>query len=287
VKPPGFSSRRFHKGDVILYQKSEDGSPLPFLDRHGKPKAVHQAIPGLVHITSRARVGSFLPCHLWRVPGLGVGRRFPIPLIITMSGSASRYHLRMGNPGNRARLKDVSREDSVFGRQAMRRQAMPILLGILLGACGPSAASPGTIPQSTLSPSPASAQNTVVTGPGRDRPGGALISYQRSGGFAGISEEWTIYADGRVVSPQGQEYHVPPEQVLRLVDEIVALAFFDIQVPDSRFSTCRDCFTYQISVSDSQRVRALTFVDGAADTPPELRQVASLIEDFLSGVQSR
>lgn len=111
--------------------------------------------------------------------------------------------------------------------------------------------------------------------------------YQRSGGIAGASEQWTIQANGRVVSAAGDVFDVSAERVAQLLGEIDRLGFFDLPAPDSRFGACRDCFIYQIRVSRADEVRSVTFVDGAPETPPEFQQAASLIEAFLSGIGHR
>jgi hypothetical protein len=121
--------------------------------------------------------------------------------------------------------------------------------------------------------------------PGSDKLGGAAIVYERSGALAGISERWTIYTDGRIVSDQGQEYSVPPERVSSLLSEIESLGFFEMSDTSGRFSPCRDCFTYRITVSNHGRVRAVMAVDAATDTPAEFWQILERITDLVASLE--
>ena len=138
-------------------------------------------------------------------------------------------------------------------------------------------------------PSPADAQ----TGPdtedprGTKQPGGgadsdAVIILRRSGGLAGVSDEWTIYADGRIVAGDQTEQQVTPDQVSLLLAGIEALGFFDLEDSYGRGSTCNDCFTYELTVRSGEQVKTVTAVDGAADTPAELLQIVQMITGLVS-----
>lgn len=163
----------------------------------------------------------------------------------------------------------------------MQRHSISILLILLLTACGPASARPAL---ETQPPSPAELPSTRVLS-GSDKLGGAAVVYERSGGFAGISETWNIYPDGRIVSPQGHEYTVPPERVSSLLSEIESLGFFEMSDTSGRFSACRDCFTYRITVNNDGQVRAVTAVDAATDTPAEFWQILERIRDLVASFE--
>src|SRR3990170_256215 len=95
----------------------------------------------------------------------------------------------------------------------MQKQPISILLMVLLVACG-QVREEATL--ETELPSPAELPATRIF-PGSDKTGTAAIVYERNGGLAGISEEWTIYPDGRILSDQGEEYLVSPERVSSLL----------------------------------------------------------------------
>lgn len=121
---------------------------------------------------------------------------------------------------------------------------------------------------------------------GHEKLGGAVILYQRSGGFAGISEQWTIYPDGRIVSGDGQERKVSAEEVSALLIEIGALGFFDLRDSGGLPNTCADCFSHQITASSDGGLNQIT-VAGAGYDPQDPRwQVVQKISDFISGLSS-
>ncbi len=141
---------------------------------------------------------------------------------------------------------------------------------------------------------PASLPSPTDTQPGPDteeprgttRPGGAgsepVIILKRGGGLAGVADEWTIYADGRIVAGNETEQKVTPDQVSLLLAGIEGLGFFDLENNYGRGSTCNDCFTYELTVRSGERVKTITAVDGAADTPAELLQIVQMITELVS-----
>ena len=114
----------------------------------------------------------------------------------------------------------------------MRLEAIVILLLVFLVACKPA---PAWTALDTRTPSPARLPPTRVFS-GSDKLGGAVIIYQRSGGLTGISEQWTVYPDGRITSAQGPEYRVSPEHVSSLLKEIESSGFFEMSENSGRFS---------------------------------------------------
>ncbi|HLC06222.1 MAG TPA: hypothetical protein VJK02_24555, partial [Anaerolineales bacterium] len=109
-----------------------------------------------------------------------------------------------------------------------------------------------------------------------------MIIYQRSGGLTGTSEQWTVYPDGRITSAQGPEYRVSPEHVSSLLKEIESSGFFEMSETSGRFSPCRDCFTYRITVSHEGQVRTVMAMDAAADTPAEFWQILERIRELVA-----
>jgi hypothetical protein len=144
----------------------------------------------------------------------------------------------------------------------------------------PVTASPGSTAESPATSQPAAEQ------PAPDRPakitGEAMIIYRRSGGFAGVDEQWTIYPDGRITANDGGEWQVTVAQVEQLLRDIEALGFFDLDSRYMPFDTCCDRFTYEITVRSGDRVHTVTTIDAAPNTPPELQQVIAEISRLLA-----
>jgi hypothetical protein len=110
---------------------------------------------------------------------------------------------------------------------------------------------------------------------------GVVIEYHRSGGFAGIMESWTFYADGRVTSDDGTVYNLTAEKVSILVNEIEALGFFEMSDSSGLFSDCRDCFTYELTVKSGTRIKSVRAVDGATDTVEGFWEIVERINALL------
>jgi len=163
----------------------------------------------------------------------------------------------------------------------MRREAIVIILLVFLVACEPA---PARSALNTRTPSPAELPSTRVFS-GSDKLGGAVIIYERSGGLTGISEQWTVYPDGRITSEQGPEYRVSPERISSLLSEIESLGFFVMSEASGRFSPCRDCFTYRITVSHEGQVRTVMAMDAAADTPAEFWQILERIRELVASLE--
>ena len=123
-------------------------------------------------------------------------------------------------------------------------------------------------------------------GPGTGKAGlpeGATIVFQRSGGFAGVDEEWVIYSDGRITSAEGGAWQVAPERVEALVKQIDEAGFFELDGNYLPLDTCCDRFTYQVSVSMEDKSNSVTTIDAAPGVPPELWQVIDAINTLLTG----
>jgi hypothetical protein len=115
--------------------------------------------------------------------------------------------------------------------------------------------------------------------------GEAIVIYRRSGGFAGVSEQWTIYPDGRITASDGRTGQVTVQQVEQLLSDIEALGFFEL---DSRYmpaNTCCDRFTYEITARRGDRMHTVTTMDGTPNTPAELQQVITEISRLLAESQ--
>lgn len=133
-----------------------------------------------------------------------------------------------------------------------------LLIGLLgLAACGPDAA-------------PVRGVSTDIE-----------ITYKRQGGIAGITQEWIIYPDGRIIGSEGQELKVPPEQVISLLAEASEIDSSTLQesyVPDN---ACCDQFIYTIVVKVGDQETMLQTSDGA-EQPEQVTSFIISIENLIS-----
>lgn len=111
---------------------------------------------------------------------------------------------------------------------------------------------------------------------------GAVVVYERIGEATCVDELWTFYPDGRIDGDNGHttvEKTVTPEEISTLLSEIDELGFFDLS--STKHTACKECFTYQITVSHGDQVKTVSAVDGGTDTPGEYWQVFAKIKRLL------
>jgi hypothetical protein len=177
-------------------------------------------------------------------------------------------------------------------KQIMKRCCVLIIVAITVAACAGAAPAPSTPPASLMrtpavSPVEIPAQSPVATPVAPSDQSGTsptatsgrvavfpetIIVYQRTGGFAGTSDKWTIYQTGRIVAGDGAEWQVPAEQVAPLFKLVEAPDFASLSAKYAPAGTCNDCFTHTLMVYGPGEPQSVTFVDGA-DLPPYLQQL--------------
>lgn len=112
---------------------------------------------------------------------------------------------------------------------------------------------------------------------------GAVMVYTRSGGlksFRPTEATFTFYADGRIVSSDGREWQVPPEEIEKLVNDVMALGFAEFEASYIPEDTCCDRVTHTLTVRDGDQVYTVTVLD-EADAPPELFQAVEMVNNYL------
>jgi hypothetical protein len=112
--------------------------------------------------------------------------------------------------------------------------------------------------------------------------GEAAIIYRRSGGLAGLSEEWTIYPSGRIEASDGHTYRATAEQVDQALRDIEALGFFEMRDTYMSRSTCCDRFMYEITARRDSKVNRVTTIDAEPNAPPELWQVIDVLNRLVT-----
>ena len=124
----------------------------------------------------------------------------------------------------------------------------------------------------------------AATAIARGQAGGAVITFARTGGIAGISELWSIYPDGRVLGVAGEEGRIPADEVSQLLAEIEAAGFFEWAPRPRSLQSCADCFTYSITVEFQGKINRVTLVDGESGAPEEAWAILERILEILEPV---
>jgi hypothetical protein len=109
----------------------------------------------------------------------------------------------------------------------------------------------------------------------------ATLSYQRSGGFAGLDETWLIYGDGRIVEPNGNETLIEPEQVAQLLVDLEEAGFFQLDPTYEPENPCCDRFTYVLTAQVGERANRMSAVDGVESVPEELWDSLAIVRLFI------
>jgi hypothetical protein len=123
-------------------------------------------------------------------------------------------------------------------------------------------------------------EDSATEDPGDPGTSGVLLSFTRSGGFAGTTETLTVRADGRAelegdASPPGR-LEVPPELLTRLEEELQGLDWTRAATEPQNVD-CADCFTYDIRASG----RSIT-TTAMGQSGEELRDLLALIDEIIA-----
>ena len=114
-----------------------------------------------------------------------------------------------------------------------------------------------------------------------DDIGDAVIVFHRSGGFAGVDEQWLIYADGRIEGPEGVQRQVEPEQVQALLETITTNEFFALDDSYVPLDSCCDRFSYELTVRLDNNQKTIHTIDDAPEQPQQLTQILSAVDALL------
>jgi hypothetical protein len=111
-----------------------------------------------------------------------------------------------------------------------------------------------------------------------------VIVFQRSGGFAGVSEQWSIYASGKISKQGGEDLTVDPAKVTALMEALQTAGFYDMKASSGKtvLSNCKDCFTYQLTVTGAEKANTITFQEGAKDIPEAILNIMNQINDLVA-----
>ena len=116
-------------------------------------------------------------------------------------------------------------------------------------------------------------------------PADVLLVFHRSGGFAGLVQQWTLYTDGRIEMPGGTQQQVDISQIQSLRDVIQAADFFALAESYVPADACCDRFTYTITVQMDGQTKTVTTVDDAPKQPAQLTAVIEAITTLITDNQ--
>ena len=150
---------------------------------------------------------------------------------------------------------------------------------------GTTPIAPTSCPVSTDQPSQIKGSDTTKTEPEPDRDNaGSFIVFKRSGGVAGLQQQWVIYSDARIKKPDGTQVKVYADRVKTLFDRIKATGFLDLNESYKPPIPCLDCFTYSITVQINGQGKTAVMTDDRQQSE-QLATTLDAIRTFLSTVR--
>jgi hypothetical protein len=114
--------------------------------------------------------------------------------------------------------------------------------------------------------------------PAKDAQRIALV-FQWHGGIAGRNDMWTIYQSGLVRSNKGIDQNVGSEVVQKLLADIEALGYFDLN--EQYRANCADCFEYSILAYKGDNKKAVRAMDDGS-LPESLMKVVAAIREVVA-----
>jgi hypothetical protein len=150
----------------------------------------------------------------------------------------------------------------------MKRNLVLFLLFFLLAAC--SAAQSST---PTAQVYPTKSSNLEM--------GDALIIYVKSGGFAGIHEEWR-FSSGTLVGPDGKEHAITAKTTDALLALLSEKGFLDMVDKSREISGCADCFNYSVTAVVDGQVKKVGADDVSMNDIPGFGEIIAALEDIVS-----
>jgi hypothetical protein len=117
------------------------------------------------------------------------------------------------------------------------------------------------------------------------QPDGLLVHIVRSGGFAGLREEFRIFRDGRVVNSEGTIRRIAQAELQPIARMMTPLDLPNSCQIDLPKGLCSDCYYYQITFRSPSGARVLTLDNLQMEGHDNLSKLAKSIRDLVSGLK--
>jgi hypothetical protein len=171
------------------------------------------------------------------------------------------------------------------GDVGMKKGLVMTLIGtvwllLLVVACGE--APPADQVAAPAAEDPAPALQTENVDSIIETEGTPLIVLQRTGGFAGLEDEWWFYANGRIVNHRdNQAQQVEAGEVIALHQDMLNGGFFNLAPEYMPADTCCDRFTYAVTLIEGENRHTVTTMDETESIPELLRDSLRRITTLL------
>ncbi len=81
-----------------------------------------------------------------------------------------------------------------------------------------------------------------------EAPGPPVLTIERTGGFAGVHDQISIFPGGKVLDKTGKVRRVRPARIEGFIRSVEKIGASAPEKPTSAQAHCSDCFTYTIKI---------------------------------------
>jgi hypothetical protein len=122
---------------------------------------------------------------------------------------------------------------------------------------------------------------TPTTAPTATIAANTAVIFKRSGGIAGLNEQWTIFTDGTVVTNSATQPEFSAEAVEQMLGSLESSGFFELEATYLPDDTCCDRFLYEITAVQDTSFHTVTTLEATPDMPEALQQALRLLQTVL------
>lgn len=118
-------------------------------------------------------------------------------------------------------------------------------------------------------------------------PEGAVIAFSQTGGFAGLTNNWVFFPDGRVTLNGIDQAQLGSKRIEQLISDLAAQGFFEVEHRTEPGTFCCDFFDYALAVQTAARQNYISYSDGDPDLPGTLLEITRLMREITEEAQLR
>jgi hypothetical protein len=107
------------------------------------------------------------------------------------------------------------------------------------------------------------------------------IEYQRSGGYAGINESYTLLSNGSVSVINGEGWQLDANEVDAFVKRLAELGFYDLAAAYVPKNACCDRFSHQLKVKYGNNIHTVSALGGDPNVPENFWSILKVVQEFL------
>ncbi len=108
-----------------------------------------------------------------------------------------------------------------------------------------------------------------------------ILTYERSGGYAGRTETWTIFSDGNVLNSKGKMQLGNAKAITNILNQAENAEFFNLEKVYMPKNTCCDRFTHVLTIHTKGETHQVTTLDDAPNTPDSLWELLESVQEYI------